>query len=77
MIIKLEIKDFILNKYTLLINNFNPSAKGCKIPNVPILIGPWRIIIPANNFRSNKVQNATLNNKHKVLIIIKMENNII
>lgn len=43
------------------------SLKGWKIPINPNLLGPLRIWIKPKTLRSNKVKNATLNNK-KIII---------
>lgn len=38
-----------------LLNSFNASLKGCKIPNKPTLFGPFRIWIYPKIFRSRIV----------------------
>lgn len=45
--------------YILLVRSFNPSSTGCNNPEKPSLLGPSRIWENPNNFRSNKVKNAT------------------
>jgi len=40
--------------------NLKASAKGCKSPIIPTTFGPLLRCIPANNFRSNNVNNATI-----------------
>jgi hypothetical protein len=50
-----------------LTTNFNPSAKGCKNPQIPTTFGPLRRWIEAIALRSAKVKNATtINNGIKV-----------
>lgn len=41
------------------VNNFTASAKGCKIPKNPTLLGPFRSCLNDRNLRSSKVKNAT------------------
>jgi hypothetical protein len=41
------------------INNFKPSAKGCKIPKIPTTFGPLRLCILAIILRSSNVKKAT------------------
>jgi hypothetical protein len=46
------------NNKNLLLNNFNPSNNGCKIPNNLTLLTPTRIWLNPKTLRSNKVINA-------------------
>jgi len=45
--------------YIFLVRSFNPSITGCNSPEKASLLGPTRIWENPNNFRSNKVKNAT------------------
>jgi len=42
-----------------LTTNFKPSAKGCKKPKIPTMLGPLRLWIEAIALRSAKVKKAT------------------
>lgn len=56
-----------------LINNFNPSAKGCKKPSIPVILGPfllWTLLI---TFLSISVNNA-IHNNIKITLLIKNNN---
>lgn len=39
--------------------NFNASAKGCKIPQNPVILGPFLLCIAPITRRSANVKNAT------------------
>lgn len=41
-------------------NNFTASAKGCKMPKYPTLLGPLRNCLKDKYLRSSKVKKATL-----------------
>lgn len=56
----------------LLLKSLIASLKGCKVPNIPTLFGPFRIWIYLNIFRSKIVKKATL---IRILIEIIMKFN--
>lgn len=61
---KININKLALNGNTVsFANNFKPSAKGCKSPNIPTTLGPFRHCIEAITFLSNSVMYATETNK--------------
>lgn len=48
--------EFIISEFTkFLLKSFNASLKGCKIPIIPTLLGPFRICIYLKIFRSRIV----------------------
>ena len=53
-----------------LTNNFNPSAKGCKIPKNPTTLGPFLRCIEAITFLSAKVKYATATNNGITMVKI-------
>ena len=53
-----------------LANSFRASAKGCKIPKGPTILGPCRICILASTLRSARVKNAI-----EIRIGIRISNN--
>ena len=60
-----------------LINNFSPSAKGCKTPKRPTTLGPLLLCIFAIIFLYNKVKNATAINTGTIIIrLLKITLNI-
>jgi len=68
------------NKFSL-VNNFTPSAIGCKIPQIPVVVGPNRRCTLANTFRSAKVKKAVAIKtgkttiKGKIILSIQIKDN--
>jgi len=46
-----------------LVSNLMASLKGCTTPPINVLLGPKRIWLKANTFRSTKVKKATLSKR--------------
>lgn len=51
------------------VNNFTPSANGCKIPPIPVVVGPFLNCIDPSTFLSAKVTKATLINTGTIIEI--------
>ena len=49
----------LFGKMTSLTISFKASAKGCKIPHMPVILGPFRRCIEPRTRRSAKVKKAT------------------
>ena len=60
-----------------LINNFKPSANGCKRPQNPTTSGPFLRCIPAITLRSANVKYAMVTNKGTSVNSVKLKINSI
>jgi len=55
------------------INNFRPSANGCKKPNIPVRLGPFLLCTLLITFLSMSV-NKAIHNNIKITLLRKNNN---